>query len=161
MKTFIAGSPIYTNHIGLGCISTGRTSGRALLAPVRPVDLLPSLAPSFPLPSGAASHPQAIWVGALVRIGSGSAPSDPRRTYYIGNQGNRKPEKIRKIGKVSFNQSILIHSNLRAHTSSEPSIVRGGRADRSAWQETKAATTKAWPLWQVPPCKPYFPERTY
>ena len=41
--------------------------------------------------------------------GCGSAPSDPRRTYLIGNPGIRKSVKIRKIGKASFNLPIENH----------------------------------------------------
>jgi len=56
-----------------------------------------------------------IWVGAFRNycrpLGYGSAPSDPRRTYYIGNRGNRKPEKIRKIEKACFSQPISSDSD--------------------------------------------------
>jgi hypothetical protein len=36
----------------------------------------------------------------LLLRGCGSAPSDPRLTYNIGNRGRGKSEKIRKIGKA-------------------------------------------------------------
>jgi hypothetical protein len=43
-------------------------------------------------------------------MGCGSAPSDPRRNYYIGNLGIRKPEKIRKIGNAWFAHPITNYS---------------------------------------------------
>ena len=104
-------------------------------------------------------HSAGIWVGAfrnsLRSVGCGSAPSDPRRTYYIGNQGNRKPEKIRKIGKVSFNQTILIHSELRAQSSGEPLIDRRGRADRAATERHRRRRPRHGLCGRFPPAAPF------
>jgi hypothetical protein len=70
---------------------------------------------------GAADYPQASGSGlSVIRLlGCGSVPSDPCRTYYIGNRGIRKPEKIRKIEKVRSNQPISISSNFKPIFSGE------------------------------------------
>ena len=162
MKTFIAGSPIST-HVGLSCVSTGdpssrRDAHRPLLADLLARSSL-RRAGSSSRPTGS---PQASGSGpSVIRfvVGCGSAPSDPRRTYYIGNQGIRKPEKIRKIEKAWFNHPIT--NSLRLHTQSSGELQLAGerRADASPWRVYHGDIVKAWPSRQVPPCSP-FPRRT-
>jgi len=111
VKTFIAGSPIYIIHIGLGLIPKGPYILSGLFSPfTRGLRHLAFLALST---AWAADCPQASGSGlSVIRLlGCGSVPSDPCRTYYIGNRGIRKPEKIRKIEKVRSNQPISIPSN--------------------------------------------------
>lgn len=107
-----------------------------------------------------ASRPSAdAWVGAQVRfasLGSGSAPSDPRLIYHIGNRGIRKSAKIRKIEKACFSQPI-----------SNPTTTRhnhpvDGLAEGKTLQDSPSSTAddglvgmthQAWsPLQHAPLC---------
>ncbi|MGA2060926.1 MAG: hypothetical protein ABSG67_10625 [Thermoguttaceae bacterium] len=119
MKTFIAGSPIYIIHVGLGLIPKGPYILSGLFSPF--TRGLLSWRSLLNRPRGAADCPQASGSGlSVIRLlGSGSVPSDPCRTYYIGNRGIRKPEKIRKIEKVRSNQPISISSNSKQIFSGE------------------------------------------
>jgi len=69
-----------------------------------------SLHPAHPLSTASLSqakdrNPLGRGCSGFASFGYGSVPSDPRREYHIGNQGSRKPVKIRKIEKSRFDQS--------------------------------------------------------
>ena len=120
-----------TFHIGLGCALGGIRPAAERLRPLTRGSA-PLFAPSFgclrqpTLPQASGSGPNVIHSA----LGCGSAPSDPRRTNYIGNQGIRKPEKIRKIEKACFNQPISINSD--SFRTIQAEYDRQGRDEQTA-----------------------------
>ncbi len=104
-------------------------------------------------PSGSAG----IWVGAIrnsLDLAVVQLPLTPRRTNYIGNLGIRKPEKIRKIGKVWFNHPITIDSDSHTQSPANYRWTGVGRADRPAAESQQGGSSRHGLHRQVPPCGP-------
>jgi len=79
------------SHVGLGCVSPRTPPSGKTLSPLSrcsPV-FTPSVKPQAP---GSGIRNSLFWLWF--------SSSDPRRTLFIVNQGIRKSEKIRKIGKA-------------------------------------------------------------
>jgi len=118
-----------------------------------PVFIAPSNRPANPV-SGTAT----LWVGAIRNSqlrGCGSAPSDPRRIYIIGNLGIRKPEKIRKIGNAWFAHPITNYSaaiyNRPANYNWQERNERTNRHGESITANRQGVTFKAG----SPPASPF------
>jgi hypothetical protein len=83
-------------------------------------------------------------------VGRGSAPSDPRLSYHIGNPGIRKQAKIRKMAKP---ESSHLNTD-RRRGSFNPAWNPGWKSKQMACRRTvvPAIPIKAWPLVAGPPC---------
>ena len=110
-----------------------------------------------------ANRPSAnIWVGARrysPPIGSGSAPSDPRRTNHIGNLGIRKSVKIRKIEKACSNHPIANPTSSR-HNHPGQNNRSGEHADsrrqRVPADRPSHGRSGRFPPWKACPGEPGF-----